>query len=147
MSHSSYKTILCCGFCNLMCVLSYTRAYYNLQKSYVNLGFANRLSTRFNYIFISCESIKKKEENDRYPSSILAMQVVFFFKWACSLNFINTGYKVMTNAIFLWTRSLYKILYFAVNILKKTEILVKFSFSYEVMVKCFLQKNTTPSWS
>lgn len=89
----------------------------------------------------------KKEENDRYLSSILAMQVVFFLKWACSLNFISTDYKVTTNAIFLWTRSLYKILYFAVNILKKTEILVKFSFSYEVMVKCFLQKNTTPSWS
>lgn len=91
-------------------------------------------------------ALKKKEENDRYPSSILAMQVVFFFKWACSLNFINTDYKVMTNAVFLWTRSLYKILYFAVNILK-TEILVKFSFSYEVMVKCFLQINITPSWS
>lgn len=66
-------------------------------------------------------ALKKKEENDRYPSSILAMQVVFFLKWACSLNFINTDYKVTNNAIFLWTRSLYKILYFAVNILKKTQ--------------------------
>lgn len=66
-------------------------------------------------------ALKKEEENDRYPSSILAMQVLFFFKWACSLNFINTDYKVTNNAIFLWTRSLYKILYFAVNILKKTQ--------------------------
>lgn len=103
------------------CVHCPTQELITIKKSYVNLGFANRLSTTFNYIFISCESIKKKEENDRYPSSILAMQVVFFLKWACSLNFINTDYKVMTNAIFLWTRSLYKILYFAVNILKKTQ--------------------------
>lgn len=92
---SLYKTILCCGFCNLMCVLSYTRAYYNLQKSYVNLGFANRLSTRFNYIFISCESIKKKEENDRYPSSILAMQVVFFFQMSMFFEFYK--YRLQSN--------------------------------------------------
>lgn len=113
---SLYKTILCCGFCNLMCALSYTRAYYNKKRSYVNLGFANRLSTRFNYIYsFRARALKRKKKmigivNLRYASDIL-------LKLAGSFNFINTDYKITTNTIILRMGSHYRIFYFAVNIL------------------------------
>lgn len=40
-------------------------------------------------------ALKKKEENDRYPSSILAMQVVFFFQMSMFFEFYK--YRLQSN--------------------------------------------------
>lgn len=88
------------------------------KRSYVNLGFANRLSTRFNNIYIysfRARALKRKKKmigivNLRYASDIL-------LKLAGSFNFINTDYKITTNTIILRMGSHYRIFYFAVNIL------------------------------
>lgn len=91
---SLYKTILCCGFCILMCALSYTRAYYNKKK--VTLIWGLQIVYQLHLTIYSFRArALKKEENDRYLSSILAMQVVFFFKMSMFFEFHK--YRLQSN--------------------------------------------------